>query len=55
MHTGVWRERDHSSDLCVHGRKILKKDHQGISWGGEALNGLICLRIGTSGGLLHAQ
>ena len=32
----------------------IKYDHHEISWGGEALNGLIWLRIGTSGGLLFA-
>jgi hypothetical protein len=35
--------------------KNIKTDRQEIRWGGEALNELIWLRIGTSGGSLHAQ
>jgi hypothetical protein len=33
----------------------IKTDRQEISWGGEAWNGLIWLRIGTSDGRVYAQ
>jgi hypothetical protein len=53
MHTGFWwgnlRERDHLEHLAVSGRIILSgtsRSEMGV-W-----TGMICLRIGTSGGLL---
>jgi hypothetical protein len=33
----------------------IKTERQRISWGEEAWNGLIWLRIGASGGRLYAQ
>jgi hypothetical protein len=42
--------RDHSEDVCVDGRKILKWILGKCSWG--VWNGLIWFRIGTVGGLL---
>jgi hypothetical protein len=51
MHIGYWwesqKERDHWEDLDLEGWTILKWILDGIVW-----TGLICLRIGTSGGLL---
>jgi hypothetical protein len=54
MHTEFWftnlLERDHLEEIGVDGRRmfkwILKK------WSGRLWVGLICLRIGMSGGLL---
>jgi hypothetical protein len=47
---GNLRERDHSEDLCVDGRIILKRIFQELGWG--AWNEWTWLRIGTGGGLL---
>jgi hypothetical protein len=52
-HTGCWwgglRERDHFEDLGVYGRIILKLSFK--KWD-EAWTELVCLRIGTGGGLM---
>jgi hypothetical protein len=54
MHTNFLSEnqkgRDHTEDLCVH-RKIILKWILRI-YGGKMLIGCIWHRIGTSGGLL---
>jgi len=53
VHTGFWwgnlRGKDHLEGLGVDGRIILKGIFK--KWD-EAWPGLICLRIGTSGGFL---
>jgi hypothetical protein len=57
LHTGFWwgdlRERDHSEELGIDGRTILKWIFK--RWDGESWTGLIWLRIGTGGGRLRMQ
>jgi hypothetical protein len=52
MHIGYWREsqkeRDHEEEEDVSGWIILKWVLE--RWDGAVWTGLICLRIGTSGG-----
>jgi hypothetical protein len=55
MHIGIWWERfneiHHFEDVDVDGRIILRwilEKYNGVVWTG----GFICLKIGTSGGLL---
>jgi hypothetical protein len=52
VRTGFWwvdlREKDHLKNVGVGGRIILKWILK--KWDGEALTGLIWLRIGTRGG-----
>jgi hypothetical protein len=54
VHTLFWwgdpRERDHLKDLAVDGSIVLKLIFK--KWDGEALTGLIWLRIGADGGRL---
>jgi hypothetical protein len=54
MHRGFWyenlKERDHLEDLILYGRVmlkwLLKKKNE------RMCTGLVCLRVGTGGGLL---
>jgi hypothetical protein len=54
MHTGFcWgdlRDRDHLEDLGVDGRIILKWIFK--KWDGEALTGMIRIKVGAVGGRL---
>jgi hypothetical protein len=54
VHTGFWwrdlREGDHLEVPGIDGRIILKRIFK--KWDRGAWTGLICLRIGTGGGLL---